>query len=60
LTTGSSGSGSDEVRLQQELIIKLLLERGARLTDTDSHGKTVRQAATSVWIRELLDENNAG
>jgi ankyrin repeat protein len=54
--TGSSGSGSDEARRQQAEIIKLLLARGARPTDKDSQGKTVKQAATSVWIRELLSE----
>jgi ankyrin repeat protein len=52
--TGKSGSGSDEAHQQQAEIIKLLLARGARPTDKDSQGKTVKQAATSVWIRELL------
>jgi len=54
--TGASGSGSDEARRQQAAIIKLLLARGARPTDKDSQGKTVKQAATSGWIRELLSE----
>jgi ankyrin repeat protein len=54
--TGASGSGSDEARQQQAAIIKLLLARGARPTDKDSQGKTVKQAATSGWIRELLSE----
>jgi ankyrin repeat protein len=53
-TTGASGSGSDEAREQQAEIIKLLLARGASPTDEDSHGKTVEEAATSEWIRELL------
>lgn len=53
-TTGASGSGSEDARQQQELIIKLLLERGAKLTDQDSHGKTVRQAATNAWIQTFL------
>jgi ankyrin repeat protein len=57
--TGASGSGSDEARRQQAAIIKLLLARGARPTDKDSQGKTVKQAATSVWIRELLSETKA-
>jgi ankyrin repeat protein len=52
--TGASGSGSDEAHQQQAEIIKLLLARGAKPTDKDSRGKTVKQAATSVWIRELL------
>jgi len=52
--TGASGSGSDEAHRQQAAIIKLLLARGAKPTDKDSQGKTVKQAATSVWICELL------
>ena len=55
-TTGASGSGSEEARRQQESIIKLLLERGAKLTDKDSQGKTVVQATKSEWIRVLLSE----
>jgi len=57
--TGKSGSGSDQAHRQQAAIIKLLLARGARPTDKDSQGKTVKQAATSVWIRELLSETKA-
>lgn len=53
-TTGASGSGSDEARRQQTEIIKLLLARGAQRTDLDAHGKTVEQAATSPWVRDLL------
>ena len=53
--TGASGSGSDEAHRQQAAIIKLLLARGARPTDKDSQGKTVKQAASSLWIRELLE-----
>ena len=33
-----------------------LLERGARPTDKDGRDRQVRQAATSEWIRPLLDE----
>lgn len=36
-------------------IVVLLLQRGARVTDTDSKGRTVAAAATSDWIRALLD-----
>lgn len=57
--TGASGSGSDQARRQQAEIIKFLLARGARPTDKDSKGKTVKQAATSGWIRELLNERKA-
>ena len=55
-TTGAGGSGSDEARRQQAGIIKLLLERGAKPTDQDTRGKQVWQAATSEWIRTLLNE----
>jgi ankyrin repeat protein len=54
-TTGRGGSGSDHARQQQAGIIKLLLERGARLDDKDGRGKSVRQAARSEWVRKVLD-----
>ena len=54
--TGASGSGSDEAHQQQAEIIKLLLARRASPSDKDSKGKTVEQAATGEWIRELLRE----
>lgn len=52
--TGRGKSGSPPARDQQREIIKLLLQYGARPTDTDANGKTVEAAATSDWIRELL------
>jgi ankyrin repeat protein len=52
--TGRGGSGSEHARGQQADIIRLLLERGARPTDTDGRGKSVRQSATSEWVRALL------
>lgn len=55
--TGRSGSGSDHAREQQEGIIRLLLQRGARPTDKDGRGKTVLDAAESEWIRTLLRES---
>jgi Ankyrin repeats (3 copies)/Ankyrin repeat len=55
-TTGRGGSGSPRAREQQAGITRLLLERGAQVTDQDTHGKDVRQAATSEWIRALLRE----
>jgi ankyrin repeat protein len=57
--TGRGGSGSDDARRQQEGIIRLLLERGAKPTDQDARGKRVDQAATSAWIRSLLSEANS-
>src|SRR4051794_30294368 len=58
-TTGRGGSGSPQAREQQAVIVRLLLERGARLTDPDGQGRTVQRAATSDWIRELLKEPSA-
>lgn len=54
--TGRGGSGSEDARRQQAGIIRFLIERGARATDRDAKGKRVDQAATSEWIRRLLDE----
>jgi len=54
--TGRGGSGTDQAREQQVGIIKLLLERGASPADKDGRGKRVRQAATSEWIRMLLND----
>jgi hypothetical protein len=53
--TGRSDSGSDAAKEGQRCIIALLLEHGARPTDTDAKGKTVAAAASSDWIRDLLD-----
>jgi len=55
-TTGRGGSGSDHAREQQADIIRLLIQRGASLTNQDGRGKTVTQAASSEWIRELLQK----
>ena len=57
-TTGASGISSDEAREAQAEIIKLLLKRGAKPTAKDAKGKTAEQAATSEWIREILNEKN--
>ncbi len=58
--TGASNSGAAEAKGQQREIIALLLQRGARPTDTDAKGKTVAASATSDWIRELLDATCPG
>lgn len=52
--TGKSNSGTLAARAEQANIITLLVDHGARPTDTDRTGKTVAAAATSAWIRELL------
>jgi len=59
-TTGRTGSGTRQAHEQQAAIVRLLLERGARVADPDGHGKAVNQAATSEWIRSLLIEANGG
>lgn len=53
--TGKGGSGSDTAKNEQRRIIALLQQHGARPTDVDSKGKTVAAAASSDWIRQLLD-----
>jgi ankyrin repeat protein len=53
--TGASHSGDPQAKEQQREIIALLLKRGAKSSDTDAKGKTVVAAATSDWIRALLD-----
>jgi hypothetical protein len=54
--TGRSASGAAVAKDQQREIIALLLERGAKPTDTDAKGKTVTAAAASDWIRGLLTD----
>jgi hypothetical protein len=52
--TGRSGAGSDRSRSEQEKIIAILLDAGARATDTDGSGKSVREASSNDRIRRLL------
>jgi ankyrin repeat protein len=52
--TGRGHSGAAAAREQQAAIVKMLLQHGARPSDTDANGKTVEAAATSAWVRELL------
>jgi ankyrin repeat protein len=53
--TGRGGSGTDGAIEQQRKIIGLLLENGANTRHKDGNGRTVHEAATTPWIRELLD-----
>ncbi len=53
--TGKSGSGSEVAKEEQGRIIALLLEWGASASDADENGKTVAAAASSDWIRQLLE-----
>jgi hypothetical protein len=54
--TGKSNSGSEAAKEEQHRIIVLLLGHGASGTDLDAKGKTVAAAASSGWIRQLLDK----
>lgn len=58
--TGKSNSGSDAAKREQRAIIALLLEHGATARDVDATGKSVNDAATSTWIREMLDRDQMG
>ena len=53
--TGRGRSGSQAAKEEQALIIAMLLDHGARPTDTDANGKTAVTAASSDWIRRILD-----
>jgi ankyrin repeat protein len=53
--TGKSNSGSEPAKEEQRRIIVLLLGHGASGSDLDAKGKTVEAAASSAWIRQLLD-----
>jgi len=54
--TGRSNSGSEAAKEEQQRIIVLLLDHGARRTDVDAKGKTVEAVASSGWVRQLLDD----
>jgi len=53
--TGRGGTGSPAARQEQTEIIRLLIARGARPSDQDSSGMSVRDRAKADWIRSLLD-----
>jgi ankyrin repeat protein len=54
--TGRGGSGAAVAREEQEKIIQLLLDHGARPSDSDSSGRTVRDCVNADWIHPLLGE----
>jgi ankyrin repeat protein len=54
--TGKSNSGSQPAKDEQHQIIVLLLRHGASGADLDGKGKSVAAAASSGWIRQLLDK----
>jgi len=52
--TGRGGTGSQRSRREQETIIRMLIESGARAEDKDSKGRTVAEACSRESIRSLL------
>lgn len=54
--TGRGGSGSAASQEQQAQIIRLLLSHGARPSDKNSAGKSVKDSVRADWIRALLEE----
>jgi ankyrin repeat protein len=53
--TGRSGSGSARAQREQEKIIAILLDAGARPMEKDGNGRSVRDAASNDRIRALLE-----
>jgi len=53
--TGRGGAGSERARSEQEKIIALLLDAGARPTDKNSSGISVRDTCAHERIRTLLE-----
>ena len=52
--TGRGGSGSAASHEEQTKIIRLLLDRGARPSDKDSAGRSVRDCVKADWILSLF------
>jgi hypothetical protein len=52
--TGRSSAGTAIAREEQEKIIQLLLDHGARPSDRDSSGRSVEDCVQADWIRALL------
>ena len=53
-STGRGGAGSARARSEQEKIIEILLEAGARPSEKDGKGKSVLAAAATPHLRALL------
>jgi ankyrin repeat protein len=54
--TGRGGTGAAVSREEQEKIIRLLLDHGARPSDKDFSGRSVRDSVKADWIHSLLGE----
>jgi len=57
--TGRGGSGADEARAAQRLIIGEFLSFGVSKTLKDGKGKSVLDCARSSWIRDILSGDAA-
>jgi hypothetical protein len=54
--TGRGGTGSAASQEEQAVIIRLLLGHGARPSDKDSAGRSVKDCVKADWIHALLGE----
>ena len=52
--TGRGGTGSAAARQEQAHVIRLLLAHGARPSDKDAAGRSVKDCVTADWIHALL------
>jgi len=53
--TGRGGSGSAASRVEQAVIIRLLLTHGGRPSDKDSGGRSVEACVKAEWVHALLE-----
>jgi ankyrin repeat protein len=54
--TGRGGTGSAGSRKEQKEIIRLLLGHGARASDKDSAGRSVKNCVQAEWIHALFNQ----
>jgi ankyrin repeat protein len=52
--TGRGGSGTAAAQAQQREIIRLLMEQGARPSDTDNRGKTVAECIAGQGVADII------
>jgi ankyrin repeat protein len=57
--TGRGGSGSAAAREEQGTIIRLLLDHGARASDKDFTGRSVKACVKADWIQALLTRTSS-
>jgi ankyrin repeat protein len=56
-TTGRGGTGSPRARDEQARIVRLLIGAGAKPSDRDGRGRSVRQAARPGWLIGVLPDS---